>query len=249
MSAPFTSDYSRYYDAVYRSKDYEAEARRVRRIIERFAPGARTLLELGSGTGGHAKYLSRYFDMVLVDRSSAMLRLARAKLRGRPVTFRHRDLSRPASFGSDFDGCLSLFHVMNYLTPAAFARVLDTVRHDLRPGGVFVFDSWNGAALRREGPSSRERAFELNGRRLVRRVIPRLEAKAGYCDVAIRVEEIRGRRRLLRSDEVHRMRYQFPAELRRRVASRGFTVHRITNDLGGRIGPADWSFQIVATRD
>ena len=249
MKVPFSAAYSRLYDAVYRDKRYREEALRVRRIFEQYIPGARRVLELGSGTGGHARYLSRYYEMVCVDRSATMIRIARESLQGRPITWRRADLERGGSFGVGFDGCLSLFHVMNYLTPAGFRRALGTVRHDLRPGGLFVFDSWNGDALLREGPASRERSFLFGRRRFVRRVTPRLDAHAGYCDVSIQIEEVQGRRRIIRSDEVHRMRYHFPDELRRLVVRRGFTVRALTNDFGGSLTGRDWSMQFAVTRN
>jgi ubiquinone/menaquinone biosynthesis C-methylase UbiE len=48
------ADYAHYYDLLYRDKDYAAEAEYVVGLIRKFHPSARSILELGSGTGIHA---------------------------------------------------------------------------------------------------------------------------------------------------------------------------------------------------
>ena len=48
------SSYARYYDLLYRDKDYAAEAEYVASLIRKFHPAARSIIELGSGTGIHA---------------------------------------------------------------------------------------------------------------------------------------------------------------------------------------------------
>ena len=51
-------EYARYYDRLYRDKDYQAEADYVAGLIQRFNPNAHSILELGSGTGIHAALLA-----------------------------------------------------------------------------------------------------------------------------------------------------------------------------------------------
>ena len=57
-SATVFADYARYYDLLYRDKDYAAEAEYVAGLIRKFHPSARSILELGSGTGIHASLLT-----------------------------------------------------------------------------------------------------------------------------------------------------------------------------------------------
>ena len=51
--------YSRYYDLLYRDKDYDAEADDVARTLRSADPTARKLLEIGFGTGRHGRLLAR----------------------------------------------------------------------------------------------------------------------------------------------------------------------------------------------
>lgn len=50
--------YARYYDLLYRDKDYAGEAEYVARTIRSAVPDARDILELGSGTGRHGRLLA-----------------------------------------------------------------------------------------------------------------------------------------------------------------------------------------------
>ena len=50
--------YAAYYDLLYKDKDYAGETEYVHRLIQRFNPGAKSILELGSGTGKHARLLA-----------------------------------------------------------------------------------------------------------------------------------------------------------------------------------------------
>jgi SAM-dependent methyltransferase len=58
-------------------EEYEEEAAIYRETIRRFAPQARTLLELGSGGGNNASHLKREFEMTLTDLSPEMLQVSR----------------------------------------------------------------------------------------------------------------------------------------------------------------------------
>jgi predicted TPR repeat methyltransferase len=72
--------YSRYYDLLYEDKDYSKEAEFVSSIIRRHAPGARTVLDLGCGTGIHACTLAQKgYQVTGLDRSADMLAKARER--------------------------------------------------------------------------------------------------------------------------------------------------------------------------
>ena len=135
--------YSRYYDLLYEDKDYSKEAEFVSSIIRRHAPGARTVLDLGCGTGIHACTLARKgYQVTGLDRSADMLAKARerhgeAGSHGSgPVEFQQGDI-RDFKLTHRFDVVVALFHVISYLPAnsdleAAFSRIRD----HLKPGGL-----------------------------------------------------------------------------------------------------------------
>ena len=71
-------DYSRYYDLLYRDKDYAGETEYIASMMRCFRPEARRVIELGAGTGRHAGLLSRKGYVVHgVESSSEMFAQAR----------------------------------------------------------------------------------------------------------------------------------------------------------------------------
>ena len=69
-SATVFADYARYYDLLYRDKDYEAETEYVAALICKFHPSARSILKLGSVTGIHVSLLAeKGFTVHGIERS------------------------------------------------------------------------------------------------------------------------------------------------------------------------------------
>src|SRR5687767_8867015 len=90
--------YSSYYDLLYKSKDYQSEVEYVQRLINKHAPNATSIIELGCGTGKHAVLLAdRGFAVLGVDRSTEMINVA-IKSSSEKVAFEVGDV---VSFQSD----------------------------------------------------------------------------------------------------------------------------------------------------
>jgi SAM-dependent methyltransferase len=211
--------YARYYDLLYRSKDYDAEAGYVLGLIRRHAPDCRSLLDLGCGTGVHACAFARAgYEVVGIDRSEEMLarareRQARPDCAG-PVQFVESDI-RSFSLPRRFDAVVALFHVISYLPAdndleAAFARV----REHLDPGGLFIFDYWYGPAVLKDRPERRVKVLEDDEVKITRIATPTMHPSDHLVDVDYELqatEKATGRGE--RFAETHRMRYLFQPEL------------------------------------
>lgn len=142
------------------------------------------VLDLACGPGRHSVVLAKNGCRVTgVDYSAAYIREARrrAKKLRVPVTFQKGDMRR-IDFDAEFDLVLSLFTSFGYfLTREEDLAVLRGVRRALKPGGLFLIDTFNRGRLANEfiprhwvplGP----RSFMLDQNRLLdkgRRMVTR----------------------------------------------------------------------------
>lgn len=115
--------------------DYEEEAAEVLRVLRTVHPGARTLLELGSGGGHVAHYLAPHYACCLTDISPDMLSLSWDLNPGcEHVVGDMRTLDLARTFDIVF-----VHDAVDYLTTEEeLARVAETAWRHLAPGGVVV---------------------------------------------------------------------------------------------------------------
>ncbi|MDQ7949307.1 MAG: class I SAM-dependent methyltransferase [Pedobacter sp.] len=139
--------YSKYYDLLYRDKDYESESAYVVKTLKTYLPNLSSLLELGCGSGSHAKYFADQGLMVTgIERSEEMVEQAIAKeIKNFEIVT--ADISA-FSLNKKFDAIISLFHVISYLTSndqliATFKNAYD----HLEENGLFLFDIWYSPAV------------------------------------------------------------------------------------------------------
>jgi SAM-dependent methyltransferase len=214
--------YSRHYDLLYKTKDYVKEVEYVSRMLARHAPEARTLLDLGCGTGIHACAFARAGYRVMgVDSSETMLDQARERAKREikrdccgAVEFvrgdiRHFDLSQ------HFDVVVALFHVVSYLPTnddlhAAFSRI----REHLTAKGLLIFDHWYGPAVLIDLPRQRVKSYEDDALKIVRIATPNLHLNDNLVDVNyefLLIDKVSSC--CEQFTENHRMRYLFRPEL------------------------------------
>jgi SAM-dependent methyltransferase len=213
--------YSRYYDLLYRDKDYAGEAAFVAAQLRRYAPSTARALELGCGTGAHAEHLARMgFSVHGIDQSETMLARAVARRAGLPpevaarLGFAPGD-ARTARTGDTYDAVIALFHVMSYQASDADLRaVFATAAAHLRPGGLFLFDFWYGPAVLAQRPEARVKRLEDERIRVTRNAEPAMREDQRVVDVSYAVSiEDKSTGAVQELRETHRMRYLFLPEL------------------------------------
>ncbi len=214
-------NYARYYNLLYRDKDYVGEAQFIHRLIQTHAPNSKNILELGCGTGNHATGLAKEgYDLHGIDFSQEMLQHANERLSqfsqelAKRLQFTHGDI-RQVRLNQTFDVVLSLFHVISYQTTnenllAAFV----TAKTHLKPGGIFIFDVWYGPAVLSEPPTVRVKRMEDELIQVTRIAEPVMYPNENWVDVNYQVfikdktsdvvDELK---------EIHRMRYLFKSEI------------------------------------
>jgi SAM-dependent methyltransferase len=91
----------RYYDKIYASKNYQAEAQRLIAFIrENLYSGGNQLLDVACGTGRHIEYLKKHFAVEGLDISEELLEVARQRNPG--VLFHQADMIQ-FELGKRFD--------------------------------------------------------------------------------------------------------------------------------------------------
>lgn len=214
-------EYSAFYDLLYRDKDYAAEAHYVTRMIRNATPHARTILELGSGTGRHGRLLAAMgFDVYGIERSPEMVSFAQAA--SCPPSSETAgsfgcevgDICT-ANLGRTFDAVISLFHVMSYQTTNQRLQAAFQVATDhLAPGGLFLFDVWHGPAVLSEGPAERVKEVADEVHRVKRTAYPELDTNCSTVKVVYEMKcEDRASGENVQFSEEHLMRYLFPTEV------------------------------------
>jgi SAM-dependent methyltransferase len=213
--------YARYYDLLYRDKDYAAEARYVAGLLSRHAPSARSLLDVGCGTGRHARHLAELgYTVHGIDRSASMLATAASlretlpnAVRGR-LSFSEGD-ARSYRANRRYDAVLALFHVASYQTEAEDLHGLfETAAEHLAGGAVFIFDFWYGPAVLTVRPEVRVKRLEDDHVHVTRIAEPTLHADRNRVDVHYQVfvrDRASGAVHVV--EETHRMRYLFQPEV------------------------------------
>lgn len=206
--------YSRYYNLFYRDKDYVGEADYVHGLIQQYRPGARSLLDLGCGTGRHAPLLAQKgYNVTGVDRSEEMLAVAN-NFQSASVSFRLGDI-RSVRLERTYDAVVSLFHVISYQTTNADLRnAFTTAREHLAPGGVFIFDCWYGPAVLTDRPTVRVKRLEDAEIAVTRIVEPVMHANDDVVELNYQVlVRDKGTGHVEEFREIHRMRYLLRPEL------------------------------------
>lgn len=133
---------SHIYDLIYEAsgKDYAAESQVIHEVVQDRKAGARTLLDVACGTGGHLRHLRHWYAVTGIDADPAMLAEAREHLPGETLVV--ADM-RDFRLGARFDAVTCLFSSIGYLADTSdLERAVGTMAAHLNPGGVLIIDGW-----------------------------------------------------------------------------------------------------------
>ncbi len=251
MSAPSFVHYARYYDLLNRGKDYAAEAGFVDGRLRRsgLAPG--TLLDIGCGTGAHAReFAALGWKVTGVDLSADMIALAQSKTATASGIGYATGAAAEFQLECRFAAVVSLFHVVSYqAADGEVGRMFANVRRHLGAGGLFVFDFWHGPGVLADPPAERVRRAE-DGRIRVTRIAKPVH-RADECRVDVNYEV--GIEDLVtgtaeRIEEFHRLRYFFLPELAALLAQAGFVIEGTQAGLSDEVLTAQAWYGLVVAR-
>jgi SAM-dependent methyltransferase len=222
-------EYARYYNLLYKDKDYHGEANFTLACLERVGCAPVTMLDLGCGTGRHALVMAkRGISVIGVDVSGTMLAMAKKFFSEQNISHPLPELrqgdARSLRLNRTFDAVSSLFHVMSYQNTEKDALgMLDTAKAHLAPGGFFLFDFWYGPGVLTEPPVRRIRELEDEQTRIIRTAEPEHRVSDNIVVVQYHVsitDKATGQQSEFQED--HSMRYWFLPELHYLAELSGF---------------------------
>ena len=204
------SESAELYDAIYGTfKDYAAEAKAIAALVRTAHPGARTVLDVGCGTGEHAKHLraSHGFAVDGLDLDPGLLAMARRK--AQDAQFFEADMSA-FDLGRQYDVVACLFSSIGYLkTLSRVTQALRCFRRHLVPGGIVIVEPWLTPDVMRAGAGSTKRA-ETNGVRVERTSHTAITGNISTLTFTYRIEDATGVRT---AQEAHELGLFTPAEM------------------------------------
>lgn len=237
--------YARYYDLLYKDKDYQGEVDYISARIRDYGPETKTCLELGCGTGRHAELLGQKgFSLVGVDQSEAMIMQARERCPN--IEFHSADL-RNVRLERTFDSVLALFHVVSYQTANDdLAQAFRTVDLHLNRGGIFVFDCWYGPAVLHQRPESRIKRLGDGDVRITRIAEPEMLTEKNMVQVNYEIL-IKDGNRCEELQETHSMRYLFQPEVELLLAQHHMKLLHAEEWMSGKSPGSDtWGVVYIA---
>ena len=222
----------KYYDLFYKDKDYKAEATSVhQKLIENKVTGKR-LLELGCGTGKHAKIFSQFGYKILgIEKSLAMINSAQEVENFECIQGDIRNIK----LREEFDSVISLFHVMSYQTSnESVVSVLNTAYNSLKKNGLFLFDIWYAPAVIHQKPTIRIRKIKTETNSITRIAEPEFLVNNNQVNVKYIFYDLNlSSNKLKISEETHPMRYFTIPELKYFARNTGFKVLEICDLISG----------------
>jgi len=204
------SQYAKFYNLVYQDKKYKKEAD----FVYNWAGKPKTILELGGGTGNHARYWIKKADVRCIEMSEEM-------------AYNYPDLAMIGDI-RDFnydtldkvDACFAMFNVVGYADPIYYLHKLP-----IKKNGCFIFDCWDSAVVKDYPAYSSDKPLK-NG--LIRRVVPLLTDYEPYIKLGISIID---KGKILFTEE-HIVRSYYRDEIQMLAGHCGYKIEDIKNEPG-----------------
>ena len=153
---------SEYYDLMYVNEEaYQKEVDGVFELADKYAPGAKTLLDIACGTGAQAKYFSERFNVTGIDISREMLEIAKSKVPN--AEFEIADMT-DFDLGRKFDIIVNLYGSIGFASSFEhLCSSLKCVYDHLDDNGLFILTPWSTKEEIKDGLVAKSKKEGLSG--------------------------------------------------------------------------------------
>lgn len=253
----FQESYSAFYNIFYKDKNYAAEAAYIHELIQKNIskkPAEIRLLDLACGTGRHLFELDTLgYKTEGSDIAEKMIEVARkqAENLGKNISFHNYSFQESYKIEKKFDVVISVFSAIDYLTETEdLVKTLGNIYDLLEPGGIFVFDYWNGNAVVRDFSPVKVLRKNDGNNEIMRISNTSLDIEKQRATVQFTCLFFENGVKQNEFVEVHPMRYFYFQEMETLLKLCKFeVVHKSTFMNTETIGNAyDWNISVVAKK-
>lgn len=135
-----------YFDAWNINEDTRAKNSVIEKLLKQ--SGVKTVLDLTCGTGSQVFFLLEHgYQVVGADFSPELLKIARKQAQAQKLKVKFIDGDMRTLRVGQFDAVISIFNAVGHLSKAGFSKAIKNAAHNLKNGGIFVFDIFNLEAM------------------------------------------------------------------------------------------------------
>ena len=246
--------YARYYDAIYKKKDYKRECVYLEKLFKKHARNKiQTVLDLGCGTANHMiPFIQKGYKVTGVDASISMLNLAAQKLDRLDLkTDLVRGKLQSFQLYRQFDAVLCLFSVIDYITQKkSLISALKNIAGHMKRTSLFIFDFWHESAVIADYSPAKRNFFGAGGETIERCSTTKIYPSKRLCEVSYTCTLTQDRQLVRYDREKHVLRYFSIAEMMEYLDMAGLKaidIHPFLM-LNGRVRKNTWDVTMVARR-
>lgn len=248
-------EYSKYYDLLYKEKNYKKEVEFILKIIARYSPiKVKKILSLGCGTAAHDIYLAQNgYDILGVDLSREMLNIAQQKINKnniKNIKLMHSDIKNFIT-RKNFDFAMAMFNIIGYQnTNTDMEKTLKNTAKKLKKGALFVFDCWYLPAVIEDKPQNCIKKIKTGNNVIIRETKQILDLQKNILNISFTVKTIKNKKIIHKTEEKHPMRFWSLPELEYFLNNSEFHLVKACPflHLNEKISPKYWNVSIIAKK-
>jgi len=248
----FDKNYSAIYDFLYTQKNYIRETNLIKKILKKYFPNSKSLLDLGCGTGQYSNLMTKLnLNVVGVDRSSSMLKIAKKKYKkNKKLSFVKSNIKN-INLQDKFDIISALFHILSYhISNNEIDKFFSKSNSHLKKNGIIIFDFWYEDGVYNLQSPLRVREINNSTYKILRITISKWYKKINQIfDIHNLIVLNKKNKKISKFSEIHKMRYFNLKQIKKKLVENNFKfLESFDLQSGKPVNSRSWGALVVAKK-